>query len=66
RTCHPAFLQNRLLAKTSLRQSINRFRILHGRLDSRAPDPEYACYSFGAFAFLQRCTARSRNASKVA
>src|SRR5215471_19164660 len=29
---HPAFLQNRLLARVKSSQSINRFRILHGRL----------------------------------
>ena len=29
---HPAFLQNRLLAQVKSSRSINRFRILHGRL----------------------------------
>src|SRR5258705_10685808 len=29
---HPAFLQNRLLAQVKSQRSINRFRILHGRL----------------------------------
>src|SRR6516162_587348 len=31
---HPAFLQNRLLAQVKSSRSINRFRILHGRLSS--------------------------------
>src|SRR6516164_1886316 len=30
---HPAFLQNRLLAQVKSSRSINRFRILHGRLE---------------------------------
>src|SRR5262245_43347133 len=32
RHAHPAFLQNRLLAQVKSSRSINRFRILHGRL----------------------------------
>src|SRR5438045_9782435 len=32
---HPAFLQNRFLAQVKSSRSINRFLILHGRLDSR-------------------------------
>src|SRR6516164_11049091 len=40
---HPAFLQNRLLAQVKSSRSINRFRILHGRLRSgRQP------YDFGS------------------
>src|SRR5215467_1630742 len=30
---HPAFLQNRILARPKSARSIKRFRILHGRLD---------------------------------
>src|SRR6516165_2802140 len=33
RHAHPAFLQNRLLAQVKSSRSINRFLILHGRLD---------------------------------
>src|SRR5258705_10214655 len=43
---HPAFLQNRLLAQVKSQRSINRFRILHGRLtdtgesiDMYGPEP---------------------------
>src|SRR5262249_14189865 len=35
----PAFLQNRLLGQVKSSRSINRFRILHGRLDSLARTP---------------------------
>src|SRR5262249_20948450 len=46
---HPAFLQNRLLAQVKSSRSINRFRILHGRLLHRIGlAPTTHCRSPGA------------------
>src|SRR5262245_11600457 len=41
---HPAFLQNRLLAQVKSSRSINRFRILHGRLTKLAVPPASVRY----------------------
>src|SRR5262249_11897327 len=40
RHAHPAFLQNRILGQVKSSRSINRFRILHGRLGSLALLPQ--------------------------
>src|SRR5215472_4236780 len=40
---HPAFLQNRLLARVKSSRSINRFRILHGRPRRRADGSKSKC-----------------------